>query len=197
MPQAIRSIRKYMSVTAVLVAVNILLFAPQLVSQRLDAMLYEAGALNPTLVLQGGEYYRILTAMFLHADVNHLASNMIILYFVGVQVEKRLGRISYFLLYLLSGVIGNMVSIALQQMHGESFYSIGASGAVFGVVGAMAAIMIRNRKYIRRSDMTRMLIGVGYSIYLGFQSRSTDNAAHIGGFIAGVIIAGALSLFGI
>lgn len=190
-----KPISRRLTVTAALVAVNILLFLPQLFSQRLDLLLYELGALGPDEALRGGQYYRILTAMFLHADVHHLSSNMIILYFVGIQVEQQLGRISFLLLYLFSGAAGNMVSLAMQQMRGENFHSIGASGAVFGIVGAMVALAVRNRRYMQRGNFTRMMIGVFYSLYLGFLSSATDNAAHIGGFVTGLVITAILSIF--
>lgn len=182
------------NVTAVLVGINVAVYVLQMLSGRLDMLLYEYGVLDAELVLHGGEYHRLVTSLFLHADISHLASNMIMLYFLGVMVESRLGSLSYLLLYLSSGVIGDLASIMMQVRTGDFHYSLGASGAVFGIVGAYLALILLNRRYISNGERNRVLFGIFYSLYIGFQSSGVDNAAHVGGFIAGFVIANLILL---
>ena len=175
------------SVSAVLVGINLLIFLAQSFSTRADLLITEKAIMDGAAILGKGEYYRLFTAMFLHADVEHLASNMLILYFVGIHVERMLGKLPYLLLYLTSGICGNLVSLAWQLHAGNLFRSLGASGAVFGVVGAYFISAFLIRKYIGKNEMQRIAFGVFYSLYIGFRSVGVDNAAHLGGFAAGVL----------
>ena len=196
MAYTVRNTKPDISVSAILVGINVAVFVLQMLSGRLDVLLYEKGVLDTELVLQGGEYYRLVTSMFLHADISHLASNMIILYFLGNMIERRFGSLSYLLMYLSSGVIGDLSSMMMQQRSGELHRSLGASGAVFGIVGAYLALAVLNRRYLSSGERNRILFGVFYSLFIGFQSSGIDNAAHVGGFAAGFVIANLILLSG-
>ena len=113
---------------------------------------------------------------------------MLILYFVGIEVERRFGHLRMLLLYFASGIAGNLLSLAAELRLHEVWRSLGASGAVFGVVAAMAVLAVRNRRYIGRSGMQRVLFGIAFSLYSGFRTAGTNNFAHVGGFLTGVAL---------
>lgn len=150
---------------------------------------YDRGIMYPQLVSEGGQYYRLFTAMFLHADITHLVSNMILLYFLGDIVERGLGHIKYFLLYLLAGLCGSMLSLHISLATGSVAGSLGASGAIFGMIGALLWIVIRNKGHLETMTTPKVLFLIGYSLYEGFRGTNIDNAAHIGGLIAGFLLA--------
>lgn len=172
-------------VSAFLVAVNVILF---LICTFTGDLLYNKGAFSVSQLLQG-EAYRLITSMFLHWNVQHLFSNMIVLYYVGALVERELGPLSYTVLYLLSGLAGNIFSAGYELMLGNFGSSAGASGAVFGVEGALLLLVMLNRK--RPSTMTagRVAFAIAFSLYCGFTSVGINNAAHVGGLLMGFFTA--------
>lgn len=172
-------------ITIFLVSVNVLLF---LICTWGTDLLYNIGSLVGPAILDEREYYRIFLSMFLHADVSHIFSNMLILYFVGQMIEEELGYIRYILLYFLSGIGAAMASIGYQYAILDFRGSIGASGAIYGLLGALLWQVIRNRKNDRRDMLPRFLIFLCYSMYSGFRATNVDNAAHIGGLFCGFIL---------
>ena len=128
--------------SAVLTAVNIVVF---LACQFYGSILYPEGAFSILYLIRNGEYYRLVTAMFLHADISHLANNMILLYFGGEIVEKTVGRIRYLILFFLSGICGNLFSAVYELSTGSFYESIGASGAVFGLVGGLFYLVLAKK----------------------------------------------------
>lgn len=168
-----------------IVAINMLVF---LLCAFSGELLYNIGILYGPSVLENGEYYRFFTAMFLHGDVHHLASNMMMLFFLGEMVEKEMGHVRYLLLYLLSGLAGGMLSVWYGYASGNMAGSIGASGAVFGVMGAFAFLVLSHRGKWQQVTYGRMLFLVVYSLYSGFTGTNTDNAAHVGGLLGGFLI---------
>ncbi|WP_051204378.1 rhomboid family intramembrane serine protease [Butyrivibrio sp. VCD2006] len=140
-------------------------------------------------VAAGRELYRLITSMFLHADLEHLFSNMLILFFVGANAEHDIGHIPYLILYFFAGIAGNLLSTAYDLHIGEFIPSIGASGAVFGVIGAVAIIVLFGRKNLRRGSnlIIRLAFMIILSVYSGFTADNIDNAAHIGGLLGGAL----------
>ena len=130
-----------------------------------------------------GEYYRFLTSMFLHSGIMHLASNGVYLYYFGVRSEKLLGTGRFLLLYLLSGICGGLLSVFLGDGYG---ISIGASGAIYGLLGAM--LLLTKKKGPRYTGMnySTMLLLAATAICLGFFEPNVDNLGHIGGFLGGM-----------
>lgn len=150
---------------------------------------YELGALNPILLVVRKQWYRFFTCMFLHADVYHLSGNMIYLYTLGDMAEKQLGHMKYLVLYLLSGLVGGFASMAFSVLTKDFTASVGASGAIFGITGALLWILIKSRGKNEVITVPKMIFLIAYSLYNGFISTNIDNAAHIGGLIGGFILA--------
>lgn len=139
-------------------------------------------------VIREGEYYRLLTYMFLHGGFEHLINNMIVFIFIGETVERFLGRWKYLLIYFSTGIVAGIVSIVYNMNRGVYSLSIGASGAGFGIIGALACLLAVNRGRLAGMTMPRVLFFVAISLYGGFTSQGIDNAAHVGGLIMGVVV---------
>ena len=122
-----------------LAAVNVLVFLylEAIGSTEDGVFMVKHGAVFAPLVILGGEYYRLFTAMFLHFGVIHLANNMLVLLVLGEKMEKALGHIKYLIFYLASGVAANGISLAVQVRIGQASVSAGASGDMFGAGGGM------------------------------------------------------------
>lgn len=177
--------RKLPVVTISLVAVNVILY---LLCTQYGNLLYNIGDLSGTAVYGKHEYYRIFTSMFLHAGVDHLFSNMIVLYFLGEIIEREYGHIRYTILYFGAGIIAAGASIASQYLMADFTGSVGASGAIYGLLGALLWLLLTHRGHYREVTLPRLLFYLAYSFYSGFQGTNIDNAAHIGGLIGGFII---------
>ena len=177
----------YCSVNLFLAAVEAAVFALCLLT---GDRLYAAWRCGTYLVLRDGQYWRLLTSVFLHAGLSHLGSNLIVQILMGNIVERNLGHIKYLLLFLLSGIGGNIVSVLYDSALGVNTYSVGASGAVFGVMGVLVLLIVRGRKKLRSgsSMLPRAAFAVFYAVYSGFKNPYTDNAAHLGGLAAGVLL---------
>lgn len=171
--------------SAVLTAVNIIVF---LACQFFGDILYAEGAFSILHLIRNGEYYRLVTAMFLHADIGHLANNMILLYFGGEIVEKTIGRIRYLILFFLSGICGNLLSAVYELSTGSFYESIGASGAVFGLIGGLFYLVLTKKGWAAGISMQRMVLMIALSLYSGFQSVIVNNAAHLGGLLSGFLV---------
>ena len=174
-------------VTSLIVALNILIF---LLCTFTGDLLYNKGAISAGLFWEGQEYYRALTSMFLHWDINHLTNNMIVLYYLGKTVENYFGKVWYGTLYLAAGICGSLLSVAY-KLHLESSVvrSAGASGAVFGVIGALFVLVVAHKGSFNQISFGRIALVIVYSLYSGFVGVDIDNAAHIGGFLGGMAIA--------
>ena len=171
-------------VSAALVILNAGIFLMCMFGNR---SLYVMGRLSAESILIKRDYWRIITAMFLHSGTDHLFSNMIILFFVGAIIEKEIGHIKFALLYLLSGICGNLLSLLSKVMTVDS-YSIGASGAVFGLDGALLAMVLFWDRKLLQVTPVRVAAMIFLSVYGGFSGENIDNAAHVGGLAAGFLL---------
>lgn len=175
-------------VTVVIIIVNCLIFFGVELSGFYDAIM-NFGALYYPDVFDQKEYYRLLSHMFLHADSGHLFNNMLVLFFIGERLEKIVGIKKYLFIYLGAGFLAGIGSMSYNMIQGADVSSVGASGAIFGIVGAMTYIVLVNRGRISDITPTRILLFVFLSLYSGFSSSTVDNTAHIVGFLAGIVIA--------
>lgn len=171
-------------VSGTLVIINVLIFLFCLFTGR---RLYMAGGLDAYAVLVNGEYGRIVWALFLHSGTAHLFNNMLILFFMGSMIEKEVGHISYALLYFLSGIGGNLLSLYTKVMNNDMSVSIGASGAVFGLDGVLLAMVLFWGRKMPTVTPARVLAMIALSLYSGFSGSNIDNAAHAGGLLAGFL----------
>ncbi len=167
------------------IVINILLF---IVSVFSGDLLYNEGAFSLQYLLQGQQWWRFITSMFLHADMDHLIGNMLMLYLAGELVEKYIGKWKYAFLYFFSGITGSLLYAAYEYLTDSYVDSIGASGAVFGIVGALLVIVVRHKG--RYGDITigRMLFMILYMGYMGIRASNVNNAAHIGGLLGGILL---------
>lgn len=148
-----------------------------------------SGAANAALIVEGKEYYRLFTSMFLHFGMAHLANNMLVLFVIGDNLERAVGKARYLLIYFLSGIGGNLLSCYLDYQDGSMSVSAGASGAIFGVMGAMLYVLLVNHGRLEDLTVRQIAIMAGFSLYFGFTSSGVDNAAHIGGLVSGFVLA--------
>lgn len=156
------------------------------------AMLFAWGG-NAASAVQAGEWWRLLTATFLHGGVIHLGLNMLALWTVGPLLERIYGRMQFLLIYLVSGLAGSLMSL---HYAAQTKVSVGASGAVFGIVGALVVGVYQHRHQLPR-QFVRPLVGgmlpfLGYSLAMGASQAHIDNGAHVGGLLAGALVALAL-----
>ena len=172
-------------VSGTLVAINVIVFVA---CSFTGDLLYGMGRMTAYHVLQKGEYGRVLWAMFLHGDVGHIFNNMLLLFFMGSMIEKEIGHIRFGIVYFLSGISGNLLSLFAKVMNNDISGSIGASGAVFGLDGVLLALVLFSGKSMENITPARVVLMILYSLYSGFTGGNIDNAAHIGGLIAGFII---------
>lgn len=177
--------------TVVLVAVTAMcFFVPDLFFPReLIAKMDKAGSLSWQQVIFEGEYYRLITYLFLHANVEHIANNMLVLALTGDILERSIGHGKFILVYFISGVLAGLTSILYNMNIGVYVSSVGASGAVFGVVGATAMLLALSKGQMRDMNIRKLIVFIAISIYGGITTQGTDNAAHIGGLIAGALTA--------
>lgn len=180
----------YSPINAIIIAINVLVFIfLEIIGSTEDiGFMVKYGALYAPLVAKYGQYYRLITCTFLHFGLAHLASNMLVLFFLGDNVERAVGKIKYLIIYLGSGLVGSICSFAYSYMVSGNIVSVGASGAIFGIIGALFYIVLKNRGRIE--DMTAGRVGllIIYSLYTGIQNSNIDNFAHIGGLFAGFLL---------
>ena len=133
--------------------------------------------------------YRLFTAMWLHFGFEHLSSNMFSLLLLGDNLERAVGKGKYILIYLISGLGASMCSFLYNFVTASYAVAAGASGAIFGVIGALFYVVAKNHG--RMEDMTIFRLGIliVYILYTGISTPGIDNAAHIGGLVIGVLLA--------
>lgn len=142
------------------------------------------GSLIPARVAEG-ETWRILTSAFLHSGFVHLALNMVSLYFLGSFAEISFGRARFLALYFISGIAGS-----LAYLYFGSFYApaVGASGAIFGLLGGVFGFAIRRGTFSTRNPIiSQLLILTAINLFLGATIPNVSNTAHIGGLIGGLV----------
>jgi rhomboid protease GluP len=179
-------------VTYGLVALNVLVYLAAVLGTHhwlnFDSRLLISLGSNYGPYTADGEWWRLLTSMFLHAGLFHLVFNMWALASFGPAVERLFGSVSYAAIYFLAGLVGGLASISWRP----DIDSVGASGAIFGILGALIAVALLQRKTIPfnilRPLRNSSLIFTGYALLSGFGNAGIDNAAHIGGLSAGFLI---------
>lgn len=165
-------------VTYALIIINVIVFLLSLFNESIIQMF----AVNRFFIADLGQYYRLFTGIFLHANFLHLIFNMYALYVIGMQLESFLGKEKYLAVYLLSGLGGSMLSIFF-----SNGYSVGASGAIFGLMGALLYFGYHYRVYLDSVVKSQIIPLIVLNLLIGFTSTGIDNWAHIGGLVGGIL----------
>lgn len=173
-----------------LVALNIVVY---IVCTATGNLLYNIGEMSLKNTVGDGQWYRLITSMFLHGNLAHLFNNMLILYLLGNMVEKRLGRWQFLLCYFVCGIVAGLTSLGAKYFSGIDAYSIGASGAVYGMFGIalVTEFATINWRRISINTLRRMLLVILciiISLYVDARTASIDYEAHVGGLCMGAMI---------
>ncbi len=177
--------------TVALIVINIaVFFILTMFGDTEDAVfMLQHGAMYEPNIIEGHEYYRIFTCLFLHFGITHLLNNMVMLGALGWNLELEIGKVRFVIIYFASGIIGNIVSLFYDLTLEQPAVSAGASGAIFGLMGALLYVVIANRGRLGRLSGRGMLVMVILSLYFGLTSTGVDNLAHIGGLVSGFLLA--------
>ena len=169
-------------ITYILIALCVVMFF--LTGMGINTSVLVKFGANVGSLVKNGEFYRLITHMFLHGGLVHLFLNMYSLYYIGAKIEDFFGKWKYLLIYFISGISGGLLSIA---MNGD-VVAVGASGAIFGLFGAILFFGYKYRGYIGTIIQSQILPIVIYNLFIGFFISGIDVWAHIGGFICGLIV---------
>lgn len=157
-------------------------------SENINTLVKMGAMYNPAVAQ--GQLWRLFTAQFLHIGIIHIASNAVMIFYLGEYLEPLLGHWRFLIVYLLSGIGGNLLSFALGSDHS---ISAGASTALFGMIGAMLAIGVTNRDYPPISFLARQAFALAaINLLIDVFATNIDIMGHIGGLITGFLLAGAL-----
>ena len=181
--------KKKLSVTYALIAINIFIYIVGIIgafTSKYD--IYTPLALHRTYV-QNYQLWRLITAAFTHESFFHLAMNMYALFIIGSQVETFMGKWKYISVYLFSAIVGCMLSCVM-----NTGWSLGASGAIFGLMGTLCYFGFHYRLYLDNALKTQIIPLIVFNLALGFIIPNIDNAGHIGGLVGGIFMAMALGI---
>ena len=178
-------------VTDFLILVNVLVFLYVALRGGLgdDEVFLRLGASYTPYLTERHEYWRLLTAAFLHFGIRHLGNNMFVLFVTGDSLEHALGHVKYLIFYLFSAVGASAASLAVEVAMGQKVLSAGASGAVFAVLGGLIWVLIRNSGRFEEFRIRNLLFFSGMMLLSGFFTEGVDNAAHAGGLLVGFLLA--------
>ena len=172
---------KFPTVTYAILAINIIVFIIPLLYGQSEAMVAQFCVHGPSI--RYGHYYRLFTGIFLHGSIFHLIFNSYALYVIGSQIESFLGKFKFLIIYLAGGLMGSLFSITFNG----NTASIGASGAIFGLMGALVYFGYHYRVYLGNVIKSQIIPLIVFNLVLGFVMSGVDNSAHIGGLIGGTL----------
>ena len=172
---------KFPTVTYAILAINIIVFIIPLLYGQSEAMVAQFCVHGPSI--RYGQYYRLFTGMFLHGSIFHLIFNSYALYVIGSQIESFLGKFKFLIIYLAGGLMGSLFSITFNG----NTASIGASGAFFGLMGALVYFGYHYRVYLGNVIKSQIIPLIVFNLVLGFVMSGVDNSAHIGGLFGGTL----------
>ena len=175
-------------VTYILIVLNLMVFLYGVLHGN-DELINMFG--NNYELVQNGEFYRLFTCMFVHADILHILFNMIALYSIGPVVERYYGKSKFLLIYLVSGLLGSIFSGVFMTANS---ISIGASGAIFGLLGSICYFTYYYRATLQGILRGSIMPVIIINLVIGFLSSSIDLSAHIGGLIGGILISMAIGI---
>jgi len=177
-------------ITFLLVGANIITFVVlEIMGNTNDGVfMLLNGAMNPSMILNYGQWYRLFTATFMHFGIEHLLNNMLLLFLLGQIFERAVGSTRYLGIYLGSGLAGSFLSFFYMCLMGRDDIVVGASGGIFGIVGGMLIVILVHRGRYKGISTRRMLLMMAITLYFGFANAGTDNAGHVGGLVTGIVL---------
>ena len=175
--------------TYLLIAINVIIYFASVLAGSYNEILSKFAISAP--LIRGGQYYRLLTGCFLHGNIFHLAFNCYALYVIGTQMESYLGKAKYLIIYLFSGISGALFSMIFGS---PNALSIGASGAIFGLMGSMVYFGFHYRVFLGNVIKSQIIPLIVLNLAIGFLSNGIDNAAHVGGLVGGMLSTMALGI---
>lgn len=183
------SIMQLPFVTGLIALANILVYIILSFGGATEDAFYMAsrGAMYPEFLTINHQWWRLLTAIFLHFGVAHLMNNMVIFCCVGSRLEKYIGHWKMAVVYFAAGIGGGLLSYIMMLLSGNYAVSGGASGAVFGVIGGLLWVVIYHRGKLEGMTTKGILIMIVLSLYFGFTSIGVDNWCHVGGMLCGFL----------
>ena len=146
---------------------------------------------NAGIFTKSGQYFRLFTCIFLHAGLIHIICNMYSLYVIGPQIESFYGKLKYLFIFLFSGICGSLLSLGLSL---DNTVSVGASGAIFGLLGSILYFGYHYRVYLGNVLKSQILPIIFINLMIGFMVPGIDNFAHIGGLIGGIFASMAVGI---
>mgnify|MGYP003436028305 FL=1 len=175
-------------ITYWLIAVNVILYVIPILFGQYNNLINNYSVWGPAI--RDGQVYRLFTGIFLHGGIFHLLFNCYALYVIGAQVENFFGKFKFAIIYLVAGISGALFSV----MFGGNSASIGASGAIFGLMGALVYFGYHYRVYLGNVVKSQIIPLIVLNLILGFSMSGIDNFAHIGGLIGGTLISVAVGV---
>lgn len=174
-------------VTYIIMAVNILMFIISVILSKsifdIDTeVLVNLGAKYNPAIIQG-QWFRLITCMFLHGGIIHIAANMYSLYSIGPFVERLYAKCKYIVMYFVCGIVSSVFSFMFSE-----YVSIGASGAIFGLLGVVLVFALKERKRIGRAFLMNVASVVVMNLIIGLSMTGIDNFAHLGGLLSGAVL---------
>lgn len=180
---------KFPVITYIIISICLIFWVVPVFSNSYDYVINSLATYGP--LIRMGEYYRLLTGTILHGSLIHLLINCYSLYVVGSQMESFLGKFKFLFIYICSAISGSLMSI---MFAGNNAYSVGASGAIFGLLGSMLYFGYHYRVYLGNVMKSQIIPLILANLAIGFMFQGIDNAAHIGGLIGGILITMALGI---
>lgn len=186
--------RKRAWVNSTLIVLNIMYFLYLEIAGSSEDTIFmlHHGAMYAPWVLEGHEYYRLLTSIFMHFGIHHITNNMILLFVLGDNMERALGSVKYLIFYLLCGIGANVISLLAEWNQSIQAVGAGASGAIFGVIGGLFYVVTINWGQLEDLNTMQLVFVIILSLYHGFTSTGVDNVAHVGGLALGILLAALL-----
>lgn len=180
-------------ISIILIIINVVVyFMLETIGNTEDTLfMLKFGASNWKLIFKEGQYYRLFTSMFMHFGPAHLLSNMFMLGIIGSSLEKTIGRLNYLLVYIASGLIASIGSALFYMASNEFTVCAGASGAIYGLIGALIGVIIKNNRKKQKTDHLigwRMVFLAAILVYGSVTSDGIDFAAHIVGMASGFMM---------
>lgn len=182
-------IKKYVTqnpVTSIIIIINLVMTILVIFNGGFGANnLVKWGAIFPPLIKENGEYYRIITAMILHGSIIHFLMNAYVLFYIGGNLEQLLGPIRYLLVYIVSGIISSLFVVYLGE---PNVVTIGASGAIFGVMGSLFMLTIKRDYWFKEHGIKSIRNLMIMNLIITFIIPNVSVYGHLGGLISGLLL---------